>query len=519
MPDVDSIYAEEGYGDPYYGGLFDSTAITPGSNPANILYGGGFFYAGGSFYGGTEQDVPLDFRFYRTNVEGRYVFHWGFRFDFITPLLSSMTYELQIASDPLFTEDLSTYDNLTAISYQNGNVRKGFAIDVAPRLDKIEQTWYARVRTVLGFAVSDWSDTLPFVIPQRFEVEESENIVNNLPDFHVYGKEDLLKAVADRNSNLYTVANMYGKELDSTLIENFLTTTNNFIGLCRDEQLFDNFGTFFGYIKPQNQQFVEYRMCLLNLILASLVGGTNDAVERIVRSFTGVNPNLQFISTRQDFFLDTILEVPVGAVDGSNTTYQISSDFITGSIVVLQNGLVLTSGVDFTENHSIPGFVMTVPPAPLDTLDVLFRIGLPGDPAPLVFDINDTSPLTGTFTFMNNNSTVMGSGTLFLSELVSGDAITDSEGLILGVVDNVTTNTLLTLTGPWLGTSGSGTGKKLNYSESQVPPSILWDKGTLAFGLNIQVLNPGLFNLNRSLIEMLVKLILPSHIRVFFEYI
>jgi hypothetical protein len=477
------------------------------------------FYGGGNFYGGSSKDVPIDLRFYRTNIDNRYVFHWSFRFDFISPALASLMFELQIADDPLFTTNVLTYTNISGIiSYQNGNVRKGFTIDVTPRLDKQEQIRYARVRTVSGMAASDWSQILIFVIPKKFELQESENIINNLPDFHVYGKEDLLKTLANRKSNLYTVANMYGKELDLVELENILTTTNNFIDLCRDEYLFDNFGYNFNYIKPQSQQFIEYRMCLLNLILASLVGGTIDAIDRIVRCFTGVNPNLQLIRERNDFFLDTILEIPGGAINGVNNAFTTSSDYIINTLTVWKNGLLLTSGVDYTENHALPGFQMTVPPSPGSTLEVVFRVGISGDPEPLVYDMDDTTPLTGTFTFTNNSTTVTGAGTVFTTELSAGDAITDNQGLVLGVVDSITSNILLTLTEPWFGDTASGNAKKLVYTESEVPPSILWDLTSLAHGLNIEILNPGLFNLNRKLIESLIKLIIPAHVKVFFSY-
>lgn len=477
-------------------------------------------YGNGAFYGPSSTDVPRDLRFYRTNTDGVYVFHWGFDPAFITPMLSTTDFDLELDSDPTFSSPALTFFTstpLSAINYQNGNIRKGFAVPVQPRLDKIEQTWYARVRTRVGLNASDWSAILQFVIPQRWEVEEAENIMTNLPDIHVYGKEDLLKIVSQRNTNLYTVATMYGKELDQTLLENLLTTTNNYINLCRDENLYDNFGVLFDYQKPQTQQYVEYRMVLSNLILAALVGGTVDAVQRVVRSFTGVDPTLLLIRDRNDFFLSTLFETPPELPDNFRTFFSVSQNYIVGSLVVLKNGLVL-SGVDFTENHVTPGFDMTVAPLTGDVLQVFFEIGLASDPVPLVFDINDTTPLTGTITFTNGSVNVTGVGSLFTTELIVGSTITDSTGLILGVVDTITDNFNLTLTEPWFGDTGTSSAKKLNYGESQLPPSIAWDQNALAYGVIIQVNNPGGFVLDQALIEMLTTPMLPSHVKVYYIF-
>ena len=52
------------------------------------------------------------------------------------------------------------------------------------------------------------------------------------------------------------------------------------------------------------------------------------------------------------------------------------------------------------------------------------------------------------------------------------------------------------------------------YSES-----LLWDRGTLAYGFIIRVLNPGQFDLDRPLIEGLVNRLIPSHTKVFYEYV
>lgn len=555
------------------------------------IYESIYYGAGNNFYGPSDTDVPTDLRFYRTNVDNVYVFHWGFQESFITPTLSTLDFDLQLDTDPSFTSpNLVTFDSTTAITFQNGDVRKGFAVPVATRLDNETQTWYARVRSKSGFTTSAWSLILVWEILRRWELQESEALLNNLPDYHVYNKEDLLKAVQDRKTKLYTVCNMYGREFDQNYLEDTLTATNNYVDLCRDEQLFDNFGTFFDFPRPQTEAFVQYRLNLENLILASLIGGTLDAVIRVIRSFTGVAPLIQLIRDRNDFFLTTQLETPTPAPDGATTNFIVSSDYVIGSLVVLKNGLVLSPGTDYTENHSLPGFTMSVAPTLGSTLQVFFDVGSAGSPDPVIFDLSDRTALSGTVTFTNNSLSVTGVGTAFQTELQVGRVITDSAGMVLGTVNQIVSNTSLNLEDPWIGSTGAGTAYKINFNgtthisgtvsfvsgspavsgsgtnfTTELSPGdtitddagsvtgviqtistdvaltltsnwtgstasntnarkliysepILWDKHSLAYGFIIVVRNPGLFDLDRSLIEKLVIPLLPAHCKVFFDF-
>lgn len=478
------------------------------------------FYGDGEFYAPSSIDVPLDLRFYRTNVDNVYVFHWGFQSAFVSPILSTLDFELQLDTVTTFNSpNLTTFTSSSAIDFQNGDVRKGYAVPVSPRQDKTTQQWFARVRTVLGTSTSDFSFIRPFTILEKFEVEDAESLLDSLPDFHVYNKEDIRLPVLERKTNLYTVMNMYSKELDQAKLENTLTATNITIDLCRDEQLFQNFGVFFDYDKPQLQEFVEYRECLRNLILGALNGSTIDAINRVVSCFTGLDPVLELIRNRNDFFLTTIFETPPETPNGAITAFSTSQTYIPGSLVVLQQGTVLSSGVDFTEDLIAPGFNMTVAPPGGDILQVFFQIGLASDPEPLVFDIEDTTTLTGTVTFTNGSTAVTGVSTLFTSELSIGTTITDDEGLVLGVVDSIGDDFNLVLVESWIGTTGANSSAaKLAFGESEIPPSILWDTGSLAHGVIINVVNPGAFVLPQSLIIQLVTLLLPAHIKAFFLF-
>ena len=304
------------------------------------FYGSGIIYGSGQKYGGATasptQGIPVDLRFYRTSIDSVYTFWFGFDPAFITPALFSAGFDLQLDTDPSFTSpNLVTWTQLTAITYQNGNVRKGLTVPVAARIDNIIQTWYAQVRTHTVSFISDWSTPLTWTIPQKMEQYYAESLMESLPDAHVYGKGDLLKPVNQRNSNLYVVEDMYGNQFDAAWYANYLTQTDNYVDMCVDENLEQNFGVLFNFSKPTTLQFVDYRWILMNLFLASLVGSTNEAIILTVQSFTGVPPQITNIRDEEDFFLNTIQDPP--AVATVSVPVDTSYPYIESTFVLNDN--------------------------------------------------------------------------------------------------------------------------------------------------------------------------------------
>lgn len=390
--------------------------------------------------------------------------------------------------------NLVDYNSTDVITYQNGNVRKGFTVQVAARINGIVQIWYARVRTIIGGDASAWSNTLVWTIPQNTEEEYATNLMLFIPDAHVYGKEDLLKPPSQRNTNLYTVENMYAQQLDAAWYENYLTTTDTFITLTRDENLFGIWGVLFNFPKPTNMQYVDYRWILQNLIAAALVGSTNQAVIDVIQSFTGVPPIITNVRDLNDFTLITIQDDPI-IPSGAQTVFHTSESFIGSTLVVedLTTGLLVPNSA-YTTDETQGTWTMHVPT--IDTLQATFDIGNPRDPFPIIFDsLSGAIALTGLITFTNGSAVINGSGTLFLSELTIGQQITDPTGIYLGTINNIINDTSIGLTNLWGGPTEVVTGYRLQYTDLQLPPPILWDKGTLAFGVIITILNPGEFNL------------------------
>jgi hypothetical protein len=542
------------------------------------FFGSGVFYGSGSFYVGAfsapADGIPQNLTFYRTSQDGVYVFWFGFLPSFITPSLASANFDLELDTVNTFNSpNLVTFSSGSLvnppITFQNGNVVKGFAVPVAARQEGIVQTWYARVRTHTPSYISDWSSTLTWTIPQKVQQKYAEALMNSLPDYHVYGKGDLLKPLNQRNTNLWLVEDMYGNQLDQVYYANFLTQTDNYITLCVDENLYQNFGVLFNFPKPNTMQFVDYRWILMNLIAASLVGSTNEAIILTIQSFTGVPPEITPIRDENDFFLNTIQDPPttqqlnsttitsvidsthlkVASIEGwvpgaaldvttsvpftvtdviddvtngtqlvvsstagmapGNTLNQsvffTSQPFIDASLVVedITTGLLIsnTPTAQYVTDGARSNFTLILPTTPpvmkTDILQATFGVGNPNDPFPVIFDaLAGSTALTGLVTFTNGSTALSGSGTLFLTELTVGEEITDPHGIYLGEISGIADNTHATLLNPWAGPTEVVTAYRLLYTDLQVPPPILWDKSTLAWGVLITIFNPGHFALN-----------------------
>jgi hypothetical protein len=485
-----------------------------GNLPETVFYGEGIFYGGPA---SASSAIPQNLSFYRTSQDGIYTFWWGFLPAFITPSLVSANFDLQLDTSPSFTSpNLVTFTATSAITYQNGNVVKGFTVPVAARLYMTTQTWYAQVRTHSGSFISAWSAPLTWTIPQSVQQSTAEALMSSLPDANVYGTEDLKLPLNQRKSLIYTFDTMYGQQFDEIFYENLLTGDDNYLALCRDEFLAQNFGVQFNFVKPTNMQYVDYRYILQNLIAASLNGSTVAAIIDVVQAFTGVLPTITNIRDLDDFYLNLISQLPLETPDGIRTQFLVTYEFVMSSMQIFKNGNKLTPGVDFTPDEALPGFIMTVAPAPSDILNVFYRIGKATDPTPVLFDPTVVTPLTGDVTYTNGSATVTGSGTLFTSQLLNGDILVDpSTGYYL-TIDQILSDTSLILLTLWPGPTETVPAYKATYN---INAPVLWDKATLAFGTDVSIFNPGAFNLDYSLIEMLVSTLIPASVKIYFSIV
>lgn len=427
-----------------------------------------------------------------------------------------LTTEINWSQVPDGTSVFTIYTSNVQI-FQNGNEAKGYQVEVPSRALNPLQQYFARVRILQDSTpVSDFSNILEFNLFDRFDLQVSEDLITNLPDYHIYNHDVIKLPEDERKTLLWKIMSMYGAEADTALLEKELVRTDLYLALTRDEHLFQNFGIFFNFPKPAAMQFVDYRRCLQSLVDAALHGSTNQAIIDIIKCFTGVGPTVESIQNIADFFLTTITEQFV--TTGLTAVYTISESdtFVLNSFTIIKDGLtssVLTPTADYTEDQSLPGFRTTaVQPAGV-TLTAFYEISVP---PPLIFDPGDGTLITGVSSLTNGNVDVFGTGTTYTSDLVVGDQISD--GQVTGLVQFITDNAHLTLSDVWTGDSETVDLLKLNYTDIEIPPPTVWDSLTEAFGVVVEVFNPAEFVLDEDLIKFLVLQVTPAHTKVLFTF-
>lgn len=403
-------------------------------------------------------------------------------------------------------------------NFQNGNEAKGFQIQVPTRLTNGGQTWYAQVRTLsTTVPVSEFSIPIAFVLIDRFDLTEAENLINDLADYHVYNKDVVKLPENQRNTLLWKIMLMYGKEFDRTLLLKELVRQDNYLTFTRDENLYNNWGIYFNFIKPSTMQFVDYRRCLQSMIDASLHGSTNEAIMTIARCFTGVGPLIETIRDIADFFLTTIMEQ--FTTSGTTNVYLLTqySSFLTNTLILFRDGpsthTLLAPNVDYFAYEDLPGFTTLVTDPAGDTLTAFYEIS---EPEPLLFDSSDGLTYSGTLALTHGSTDVFGTGTDIDAHISIGDQISD--GQVWETVQYINGDFRLTLTNPWIGDTEVIPFMKLNYTSTQIPPNHIWDRLTEMYGVLITIENPAQFSLNQVLIEQLISLVLPAHIKVFFIF-
>lgn len=430
---------------------------------------------------------------------------------------TTLTTEFDWSTPPDGTSQFIVYAS-NVQNFQNGNVAKGYQIQVPSRTAHPKETLYARVRTLgTTIPVSSFSATLQFNLMDRYDLTVADNLIDDLADINVYPK-DVTKLPEDqRKTLLWKIMLMYGKEFDRAWFNTELTRTDLYLALTRDEQLFDHWGTFFNFIKPVTMQYVDYRLCLRALVIAALEGSSIAAIIQVARAFTGVNPDIFTIRSIADFFLTTLQEQFFP--DGSTNVYQItqSDTFITSSLSIFRDNAtthaLLTPNLDYSADESIPGFTTTLTDTSGTTLTAFYDIS---EPSPVVFDPTDGLSITGVVGLTHGGADVYGTDTQFTSDLLIGDQISD--GQVWGTVQYINDDAHLTLSDAWIGDTELIDVLKLTYTDTQLPPPTAWAKATEAFGIEVLVHNPGDFDLNQELIDRLIQLVLPAHILAFIVF-
>ena len=116
-------------------------------------------------------------------------------------------------------------------------------------------------------------------------------------------------------------------------------------------------------------------------------------------------------------------EVPVGAINGSNTVFTLAwSPSPAGSLVLLRNGLILANGTDYSLVRNTITFYLGSVPQPGDVLRASYRYANPSNPLSTLAATQTICSSAGTGT-SGTASTQLGSCTIPAGLLETGDRI------------------------------------------------------------------------------------------------
>jgi len=187
------------------------------------------------------------------------------------------------------------------LEFHRGNVVKGFSIPIYVRTDD-SIPFYARVRSKSGpITFTSWSSTLSLQTLPDTTRAAADDLINGLPDRHVYPYEEALKPLSQRTKNISFIYEMLGNEFDLLNLEMTLTQEDGLTARTRDARIYDVYGRKFGFLKSNSMEFTDYRYIVESMWRASLIGGTYNAIKFVGRSFTGVDPIITPFSELANF--------------------------------------------------------------------------------------------------------------------------------------------------------------------------------------------------------------------------
>jgi len=467
------------------------------------------FYYSDDYYDGLAIDVPLDLDYYRTDNDGIYVFHWTFNPQYITPVLATLDFELQLDTVSTFdSPNFKSFLKTTAILYQNGNVVKGYTVPVYTRVEDDVITFYARVRVKDGVNYSNFSDILTAETIQNVVRSTEDRLLTALPDGNVYPIDEVNLPLNQRTSNISKIYQDYSLEFDREFLEKENTIWDRSLRFIRDERIYDVFGFRFGFPKPSTMQFVDYRYCLRHVQNAVFIGSTYGAVKEVGKGFTGINPIIVPFDQLTNFITAKVTTV--------TTIIPGSSPFV----------VTLTSSPKNVP--SIPGFTYVgdpndtpTPPAPTAgqfTFNHLTNV--------LTFNSADAgTSITISFSNSSDIYTYLVSPTTQSVVIPGSPFQVTLSGLpidIPKIIGFTFTNDIPTLnqfnvdfnTGVLTFNSGNaGNSISIVYTPSVPEPPVVFSRQESGFAVEVILQNPGGFSIDLSSVQFLMSQVMPANVR------
>lgn len=231
-----------------------------------------------------------------------WIFPFGLVFDPAILDPTAVNYDLYIDTAQTFTTANAmhlTKTSASLINFQEGTgLGKAFEVQMPGRASYGDITWYWQIRINYSTFVSDWSDIRSFVVPQRQDIIQTNQIFANLADENAYAKDA-------NSSNMYKLLLQAGRELDLLLYENNLSISDLSIDMARDKAMANNFAPYLGLLNSGSEVASNFRWKIRKLWDAfAKLPGTKQGLVDVVRAFVGEDPTILDLTQTLGWILD-----------------------------------------------------------------------------------------------------------------------------------------------------------------------------------------------------------------------
>jgi len=213
-----------------------------------------------------------------------------------------------------------------AVDYIVGQVHKGIAVPIYPRLQGQTRPMYWRVKGRHG-----WADTVyvssVFTIPQAIDEVSRDAMLALMPD-------PIYKKTSD--SNNYGMHWTYGQSLDEQYVGDVFANNDIAVASVRDITLQSKFGDYVRIMRPQNMKAIDFREILKFFFAEARESPTTSSVINVVNAALCVEPTILEIRDTVDLEVaDDTLGQEVNAFyvtdDNFYQTITFSAALITGN--------------------------------------------------------------------------------------------------------------------------------------------------------------------------------------------
>lgn len=191
-----------------------------------------------------------------SSSERVWIFPFGLVFDSAILDPTKLNYDLYIDTAPTFAGPNALHLTKTSaglVNFQEGTgIGKAFEVQMPGRALTGDITWYWQLRINDGIFTSPWTPIRSFVVRQRQDLVQTQQMFNNLADENSYDK-------ANNSSNVYKLLLQVGREADLLLLESAQAVSDLVLDTVRDTALYSNFAAYLGLIQNGTETAANYR--------------------------------------------------------------------------------------------------------------------------------------------------------------------------------------------------------------------------------------------------------------------